>query len=142
MKNQRSIREEVLHVLSKQKAPIKTGQVVAQAVLPSIDPVARSNRVSTELWKLRKAGRVQKKDGGYILTPVNKSPKQIVFRELEPDVKPEPKSIYFVELEKVKKQVEEASALNDQLKEKNYICNVIIKYLEQRINTLTQRGNT
>ena len=129
-----SLRNKVLKVLGSSSQPKKLSDIVAKVGLSNLPLPKQNNRVSTELWKLKKSGVIEATPDGYLLTGVNKSVE--VVSPVDPV-----ESNELINLRKtVKAKFETIDKLEiklGELEHKNWVSNVIIKYLESRLNMLT-----
>ena len=114
--------------------------IVAKVGLSNLPRPKQNNRVSTELWKLKKSGFIEATPNGYLLTGVNKSVEVVSPVDSVEPVEPV-ESNELINLRKaVRTKIETIDKLEAKLGElehKNFVSNVIIKYLESRLNMLT-----
>ena len=129
-----SLRNKVLKVLGSSSQPKKLSDIVAKVGLSNLPLPKQNNRVSTELWKLKKSGVIEATPDGYLLTGVNKSVEVVSPVD----------SVESNELINLRKTVKAKFETIDKLEikigdleHKNWVSNVIIKYLESRLNMLT-----
>ena len=132
-----SLRNKVLKILGSSSQPKKLADIVAKVGLSNLPLPKQNNRVSTELWKLKKSGFIEATPNGYLLTGVNKSVEVV-----SPVDSVEPvESNELINLRKaVRTKIETIDKLEvklGELEHKNFVSNVIIKYLESRLNMLT-----
>lgn len=129
-----SLRNKVLKLLGSSSQPKKLADIVAKVGPSNLPLPKQNNRISTELWKLKKSGFIQATPDGYLLTGVNKSVE--VVSPVEPV-----ESNELINLRKaVRTKIETIDKLEvklGELEHKNFVSNVIIKYLESRLNMLT-----
>lgn len=129
-----SLRNKVLKLLGSSSQPKKLADIVAKVGPSNLPLPKQNNRISTELWKLKKAGLIEATPDGYLLTGVNKSVE--VVSPIEPV-----ESNELINLRKaVRTKIETIDKLEvklGELEHKNFVSNVIIKYLESRLNMLT-----
>ena len=135
-----SLRNKVLKLLSSSSQPKKLADIVAKVGLSNLPLPKQNNRVSTELWKLKKSGFIEATPNGYLLTGVNKSVEVVSPVDSVEPVEPV-ESNELINLRKaVRTKIETIDKLEiklGELEHKNFVSNVIIKYLESRLNMLT-----
>lgn len=135
-----SLRNKVLKLLGSSSQPKKLADIVAKVGLSNLPLPKQNNRVSTELWKLKKSGFIQATPDGYLLTGVNKSVEVVSPVDSVEPVEPV-ESNELINLRKaVRTKIETIDKLEvklGELEHKNFVSNVIIKYLESRLNMLT-----
>lgn len=135
-----SLRNKVLKLLGSSSQPKKLADIVAKVGLSNLPLPKQNNRVSTELWKLKKSGFIEATPNGYLLTGVNKSVEVVSPVDSVEPVEPV-ESNELINLRKaVRTKIETIDKLEAKLGElehKNFVSNVIIKYLESRLNMLT-----
>ena len=138
-----SLRNKVLKILGSSSQPKKLADIVAKVGPSNLPLPKQNNRVSTELWKLKKSGFIEATPNGYLLTGVNKSVEVVSpVDSVEPVEPVEPvESNELINLRKaVRTKIETIDKLEvklGELEHKNFVSNVIIKYLESRLNMLT-----
>lgn len=135
-----SLRNKVLKLLGSSSQPKKLADIVAKVGLSNLPLPKQNNRVSTELWKLKKSGFIEATPNGYLLTGVNKSVEVVSPVDSVEPVEPV-ESNELINLRKaVRTKIETIDKLEvklGELEHKNFVSNVIIKYLESRLNMLT-----
>lgn len=135
-----SLRNKVLKILGSSSQPKKLADIVAKVGLSNLPLPKQNNRVSTELWKLKKSGFIEATPNGYLLTGVNKSVEVVSPVDSVEPVEPV-ESNELINLRKaVRTKIETIDKLEvklGELEHKNFVSNVIIKYLESRLNMLT-----
>lgn len=135
-----SLRNKVLKILGSSSQPKKLADIVAKVGLSNLPLPKQNNRVSTELWKLKKSGFIETTPNGYLLTGVNKSVEVVSPVDSVEPVEPV-ESNELINLRKaVRTKIETIDKLEvklGELEHKNFVSNVIIKYLESRLNMLT-----
>lgn len=138
-----SLRNKVLKILGSSSQPKKLADIVAKVGLSNLPLPKQNNRVSTELWKLKKSGFIEATPNGYLLTGVNKSVEVVSPVDSVEPVEPveSVESNELINLRKaVRTKIETIDKLEvklGELEHKNFVSNVIIKYLESRLNMLT-----
>lgn len=135
-----SLRNKVLKILGSSSQPKNLADIVAKVGLSNLPLPKQNNRVSTELWKLKKSGFIEATPNGYLLTGVNKSVEVVSPVDSVEPVEPV-ESNELINLRKaVRTKIETIDKLEvklGELEHKNFVSNVIIKYLESRLNMLT-----
>jgi len=135
-----SLRNKVLKLLGSSSQPKKLADIVAKVGPSNLPLPKQNNRVSTELWKLKKSGFIEATPNGYLLTGVNKSVEVVSPVDSVEPVEPV-ESNELINLRKaVRTKIETIDKLEvklGELEHKNFVSNVIIKYLESRLNMLT-----
>lgn len=135
-----SLRNKVLKILGSSSQPKKLADIVAKVGPSNLPLPKQNNRVSTELWKLKKSGFIEATPNGYLLTGVNKSVEVVSPVDSVEPVEPV-ESNELINLRKaVRTKIETIDKLEvklGELEHKNFVSNVIIKYLESRLNMLT-----
>lgn len=135
-----SLRNKVLKLLGSSSQPKKLADIVAKVGLSNLPLPKQNNRVSTELWKLKKSGFIEATPNGYLLTGVNKSVEVVSPVDSVEPVEPV-ESNELINLRKaIRTKIETIDKLEvklGELEHKNFVSNVIIKYLESRLNMLT-----
>lgn len=135
-----SLRNKVLKILGSSSQPKKLADIVAKVGPSNLPLPKQNNRISTELWKLKKSGFIQATPDGYLLTGVNKSVEVVSPVDSVEPVEPV-ESNELINLRKaVRTKIETIDKLEvklGELEHKNFVSNVIIKYLESRLNMLT-----
>ena len=135
-----SLRNKVLKLLGSSSQPKKLADIVAKVGPSNLPLPKQNNRISTELWKLKKSGFIEATPNGYLLTGVNKSVEVVSPVDSVEPVEPV-ESNELINLRKaVRTKIETIDKLEvklGELEHKNFVSNVIIKYLESRLNMLT-----